>query len=99
MSNTMFRRKRLESLEIVFVETHGDLFCARRANRDIEIFKISCELLDTVTCPERTLLFVSAETRALPLPFCRRHLPAPLAISPSAIAPHLVCIGHPSADA
>src|SRR2546422_1055240 len=71
VSNAMFRGKRLEGLQIVLVETHGDLFCARGANGDVEILEIFCELLDTVTRPERTLLLVSAETRDLCLPFCR----------------------------
>jgi hypothetical protein len=49
VSDTVLRGKRSESFEVILIETHRDLFRARATNDDVEIFKISCELLHAVT--------------------------------------------------
>jgi len=74
----MFCGERLESFQIVLVETHGDLFGTCGTDCNVEIFKISCELLYAVTRPERPLLVVSAKTWDLSLSLCRRHYRSPL---------------------
>jgi hypothetical protein len=45
VSDTLLRSKRSESIEVVLIETHRDLLRARGTNRDVKLFKISCELL------------------------------------------------------
>jgi hypothetical protein len=53
--------KRTEDLQVLFIETYRNLFCARRPNRDVEIFEFPCKLLHAVTRPEVTLSLVTAE--------------------------------------
>src|SRR5436309_16098299 len=69
----MFCGERLESFQIVVVETLGDLFGTCGTDCNVEIFNISCELLYAVTRPGRPLFVVSAKTWDLSLSLCRRH--------------------------
>src|SRR2546426_3362673 len=69
MSDAVLGRKRSKYVQVLLVETHRDLLRARGADSDVEIFKMCCELLHTVTCPERALLIVTAEIRDLRLSF------------------------------
>jgi len=74
MSDAVLRGKRSKDVQVALIETHRDLLRARRADSDVEIFEICCELLHAVTCPERALLVVTAEIRYLRLPFwCSAH--------------------------
>src|SRR5438128_12544338 len=74
MSDAVLGRKRSKDIQVILVETYRDLLRARGADSDVEIFEICCELLHTVTCPERALLIVTAEIRDLRLPFwCGAH--------------------------
>src|SRR2546427_9222662 len=65
MSDAVLGRKRSKDIQVILVETYRDLLRARGADSDVEIFEICCELLHTVTCPERALLIVTAEIRDL----------------------------------
>src|SRR2546425_2725992 len=79
MSDAVLGRKRSKYVQVLLVETHRDLLRARGADSDVEIFKMCCELLHAVTCPERALLIVTAEIRDLRLSFwCGAHQRSPL---------------------
>src|SRR6266508_3506954 len=61
MADAAHSCKRTEGLQVLFIETYRNLFCARRPNRDIEVFELPCELLHAVTRPEVTLFSVTAK--------------------------------------
>jgi hypothetical protein len=74
MSHAALSRKRTENLEIFLVKAQRDLFRARRANLDVEIFQLPRKLLHAVTRPEVALFAIASEGWNLPLLFgCCRH--------------------------
>jgi hypothetical protein len=100
MADAALSRERAKNLQIRLVQPERDLLGARRMNLDIEILKILCELLDAMTRPELTFFSVASESwdPALSSTRCSHELPS-LALSPPAIAPHLILVGHAGADA
>jgi hypothetical protein len=91
--------QRTEGLHIIFVETHRNLFGARRANGNIEVFEMPRELLDAVARPEIPLFSVIAELRNSA--FLRgygTHSTPSFVLAPATIAPDLVLIRQPSTD-
>jgi hypothetical protein len=50
-----------ENLQILLVEAERDLLGARRANLDVEILEILCELLHAVTRQKVTLFSIASE--------------------------------------
>jgi len=62
MSYPALRRERAKDLEILFMKAQRDLLSARRTDRDVEIHQVLGELLQAVTCPERTLFLVASES-------------------------------------
>src|SRR5207237_2759096 len=69
------RGKRAQCLQVLRVEAYRDLFRARRANGDVQIFETPCKLLHAVTSPEPSLFLVIAEMRNLSFAFYCLHRP------------------------
>src|SRR5206468_10173276 len=76
VSDAARRRERAEELEVVLVETEGDLFRARGSNLDLEIRETLDKLLNAVARPEVTLFSITGEWRDPGLLPAARHSPS-----------------------